>query len=103
MKVKDMTLRQWQDMLDRFKRESPLLHKPNETPACFRIDGTQFSTARFYGGFTYNGARYTTFECRETKGAGFCEFATIAARFDFLTWTADTLKAEAKAKKEGGK
>ena len=94
MKVTDLTLAQWQKRIDEFRSENP------STPvgAAFRIDGTQFSTARFYGGMTYNGAMYTVFECKDTPGALTCKYATIAVRKDMLKWLNKKLKEEGEGK-----
>ena len=58
MKVKDFNLQHWQDCLTMFlatcRKISP--------PPAIRIENTQFTTARHYGGMTYNGEKYTYFE-----------------------------------------
>ena len=54
MNLNSLTLADWQDYIKRYRVEAK---KPVEHP-CFRIDNTQFSTARFYGGFTFNGRVY---------------------------------------------
>lgn len=92
MKVKDLKLAQWQKQLDAFRAANPSA----PSAAGFRIDGTQFSTARFYGGMTYNGANYTTFELKDAPGQLTCEFATIAVREDALRWIVKRLKQESK-------
>lgn len=81
MKAVDLTLFQWQSYLEQFRREN-WDAKPS---AAFRIDGTIFSTARHYGGFTYNGDTYTVFYFPE---------AMIGVREDFLKWLTAKLKAE---------
>lgn len=92
MKAKDLTLAQWQVKIDEFRAANPSA----PSAAGFRIDGTQFSTARFYGGMTYNGAKYTTFELKDTPGEFTCQFATIAVREDALRWIVKRLKDETK-------
>ena len=92
MKVKDLTLAQWQEQIDAFRAANPSA----PSAAGFRIDGTQFSLARFYGGMTYNGAKYTTFELKDTPGQFTCKFATIAVREDALRWIVKRLKDEKK-------
>lgn len=94
MKVTDLTLAQWQKRIDQFRAENPTV----PMGAAFRIDGTQFSTARFYGGMTYNGAKYTVFECKDTPGALTCKYATIAVRMDMLKWLNKKLKEEGEEK-----
>jgi hypothetical protein len=58
VKVKDFNLQHWQDCLTMFlatcRKISP--------PPAIRIENTQFTTARHYGGMTYNGEKYTYFE-----------------------------------------
>lgn len=95
MKVEDMTLVQWQEQLDAFRAANPSA----PSAAGFRIDGTMLSTARFYGGMTYNGAKYTTFELKDTPGQLTCEYATIAVREDALRWIVKSLKDAAKEAK----
>ena len=87
MKVTDLTLDQWQSRLDEFRKENTSA----PSGAAFRIDGTPFSTARHYGGFTYNGAAYTTFECKDTPGEFTCKYAVIAVRMDMLKWVTKKL------------
>ena len=66
-------LTRWQELKDEFRRET-------KAPAecAFRIDGTQFSTARYYGGFNYNGYHYLIayWETGEL----------LAVRSDFVGW-----------------
>lgn len=94
MKVTDLTLAQWQNRIDEFRSENPSA----PAGAAFRIDGTQFSTARFFGAFIYNGDKYTVFECRDTPGNFTCEYATIAVRMDILKWLNKKLKEEGEEK-----
>ena len=54
MNLNSLTLADWQDYTKRYRVEAK---KPVEHP-CFRIDNTQFSTARHFGGFTFNGRGY---------------------------------------------
>ena len=66
-------LTRWQELKDEFRRET-------KAPAecAFRVDGTQFSTARYYGGFNYNGYHYLIayWETGEL----------LAVRDDFAKW-----------------
>lgn len=57
MKKQMHTLAEWQALLDEYRRDPNHEHS-SRSPAAMRIDGTQFSTARFYGGFTYNNMHY---------------------------------------------
>ena len=90
MKVNEQTLAQWQKRIDEFRAENPSA----PSSAAFRIDGTMFSTARFFGGMTFNGANYIVFECKDTPGELTCKYATIAVRMDMLRWLTKKLKAE---------
>ena len=58
MKVENFNLQHWQDCLTMFlatcRKISP--------PPAIRIENTQFTTARHYGGMTMNGEKYTYFE-----------------------------------------
>lgn len=69
----DIPLTRWQELKDEFRRET-------KAPAecAFRIDWTQFSTARHFGGFSYNGYHYIVayWETGEL----------LAVRSDFVGW-----------------
>jgi len=86
MKVKELTLAQWQDYREAFYKE----HSNTTHDAAFRIDGTQFSVGAYYGGFTYNGRQYTVFYFTD---------GMIGVRMDFLDWVTKKLKEQAKARK----
>ena len=58
MKVKDFNLQHWHDCLVKFRE----INKDTSTPPAIRCEFTQFTTARHYGGMTYNGKKYTYFE-----------------------------------------
>ena len=66
-------LTRWQELRDEFLRET-------KAPAecAFRVDGTQFSTARYYGGFTYNGYHYLIAYWKTGE--------LLAVRADFAGW-----------------
>lgn len=66
-------LTRWQELIDEFRRET-------KAPAecAFRVDGTQFSTARYYGGFTYNGYHYLIAYWKTGE--------LLAVRADFAGW-----------------
>ena len=69
----NIPLTRWQELKDEFRNET-------KAPAecAFRIDGTQFSTARHFGGFSYNGYHYIIayWETGEL----------LAVRSDFAGW-----------------
>lgn len=77
MKMNSRSLECWQKLLNEYTGN-------RTTPPAFRIDGTQFSTAKYYGGFTYNGHRY--------RIEYYADGAMLAIRDDFEKW----------AKKNGG-
>lgn len=52
-KIKDWSLDDYQAALTEYCKDPA--HKNMQ---CFRIDGTPFSTARHFGGFTFNGENY---------------------------------------------
>ncbi len=98
MKPQDLTIADWQDWLDRFKAANP-----NAKPlAAIRIENTIFSTARHFGGMSFNGDEYTYFEPvdeRQPKNAdGTPYVAWLMVRLDFLRWITKELKREAKQK-----
>ena len=66
-------LTRWQELKDEFRRET-------KAPAecAFRVDGTQFSTARHFGGFNYNGYRYLIAYLETGE--------LLAVRSDFAGW-----------------
>lgn len=69
----DIPLIRWQELKDEFRRET------GATAECaFRIDGTQFSTARHFGGFLYNG--YHCIVAYWETGE------LLAVRSDFVEW-----------------
>ena len=76
-----LTIHEWQKWFDRYRAEAK---NPVARP-CFRIDGTQFSTARHYGGFTMNGSSYTVFY--------FDDGALLACEMSFIKWICDQMKA----------
>ena len=60
MKVKDFNIIQWQDCLTKFL----VTHKEVGGYPAIRIENTAFTSARYAGGMTFNGAKYTYFEPR---------------------------------------
>lgn len=100
MKPQDLTIDGWQDWLRKFKAANP-----NAKPgAAMRIENTPFTTARYYGGMTYNGDQYTYFEPIDerygnpTISGGTPCVAWLMVRMDFLRWVTKELKREAKQK-----
>jgi len=82
MKIKDMTLEQWQEKMNEYNRQNV----GESGPCAMRCDGTQFSVGAMYGGFTFNGATYTCFYFQKEGNA------VIGVREDFLRWLKKDLK-----------
>lgn len=92
MRVKDFTVHDWQNWLDKFKAA----HKNSKPGAAMRIENTQFTPARYYGGMTFNGDTYTYFEPRDPSQPanpdGTPYVAWLMVRMDFLRWVTKELE-----------
>lgn len=91
MKVEELNLNQWADLLEEYKQT------PNFRPgAAMRIENTVFTTARHFGGMTYNGDSYAYFEPvipgHEPNADGTPYVAWLMVRTDFLAWVRKHLK-----------
>ena len=85
-----LTLADWQTWLDRYRAEAK---KPVKAP-CFRIDNTQFSTARHFGGFTFNNTAYQVIGgFKEQPGA------MLGCAVEFLAFVSAKMREETKNKK----
>ena len=77
MKIKydpcNIPLTRWQELKNEFRRK-----KEADVECAFRIDGTIFSTAKWYGGFSYNGSRYLVAYWKTGE--------LLAVRSDFAEW-----------------
>ena len=102
-KPQDLDLSEWQELVDKFKA-SPA-YKSQPVPVAMRIEGTQFTTARYAGGCTYNGHAYTYFESKisghEPNPDGTPYVAWLLVRADFLKWVQKELKKQAKGDGDG--
>ena len=103
MKPQELNIEDWQAWLDKFKAAHP-----NAKPgAAIRIENTILSTARYFGGMTYNGDKYTYFEPRDPRQPpnrdGTPYVAWLMVRMDFLQWATKELKRQAKEQKGGAK
>ena len=102
MKIKDLDILGWQRLLDRYTGP-----RDRFNPPVMRIENTMFTSARYYGGMTFNGHKYTYFEPidpRQPKNAdGTPYVAWLMVRMDFLQWATKELKRQAKEKKGGAK
>ena len=98
MKVKDLTIQDWQELLDKWRKENPTA----KSGAAIRIENTQFSSARYCGGMTFNGEHYTYFEPHDPSQPanpdGTPYVAWLMVRMDFLSWVTKEVK-----KTEGGR
>lgn len=96
MKVKDLTIQDWQELLDKWRKENPTA----KSGAAMRIENTIFTSARYYGGMTFNGEQYTYFEPRDPSQPanpdGTPYVACLMVRRDFLRWVTKQLKKEEK-------
>lgn len=96
MKVEQLNIQHWQDLLTRFLAEK----HPAGYPA-IRCENTQFTTARHFGGMTYNGERYTYFEPvvpgEKPNPDGTPYVAWLMVRDDFLRFATKEAKAMEKA------
>ena len=97
MKVKDFNIQQWQDCLTKFLATC----NGKDPPPAIRIENTQFTTARHYGGMTCNGKRYTYFEPvipgEKPNPDGSPYVAWLMVREDFLRFATKEAKAMKKA------
>ena len=96
---RDMTIAEWQEAINACVAEMPwkewLRVGP---PLAMRIENTQLSIARHYGGITFQGHAYTYFE-PPTGGFnedGSPEVAWLVVRDDFLRWLDEKRKGERK-------
>lgn len=96
-KITDLKLVDWQQYLDQFVCEKP---NKSDSPVAMRIDGTQLSIMRFFGGGTFKGERYVTFYDKSAAGEFTCEYATIAVRWDFHKWVLAKIREENRKARE---
>jgi len=97
----EMTIAEWQEAINAY-RKAPERVCPknygNEPPIAMRIENTQLSIARHYGGMTLQGYAYTYFE-PPTGGRnedGSPEVAWLVVRDDLLRWLDEKRKGERK-------
>lgn len=85
MKPQEMNLDDWIRELDLYKQTPG--YKPG---AAMRIENTMFTSAHYFGGMTYNDAKYTYFEPEIPGHApnadGTPYVAWLMVREDFLRW-----------------
>ena len=93
MKPQELDINQWHELLTEFNSG---IRKKFATPAAMRIENTPFTSARYAGGMTYNGERYTCFEPRDhsqpANPDGTPYVAWLMVRMDFLRWVKKELK-----------
>lgn len=92
-----LNLGEWQELLNRFKNEADKIQSPT-LPIAMRIENTQLTIARQFGGIKYNGQLYTYFEPlipnHEPNPDGTPFVAWLIVRSDFLKWVKSELKKE---------
>ena len=92
MKPTDLKIADWQKWLDRFRAANP----DAKPAAAIRIENTILSTARHFGGMTYNGDEYTYFEPvdeqQQPNPDGTPYVAWLMVRTDFLRWITKELR-----------
>lgn len=92
MKVIEFNLLHWQDCLTKFLAE----HKDETGQPAIRIENTQLTIARYYGGIKYNGRSYTYFEPKipghEPNPDGSPFVAWLLVRDDFLRFATNEAK-----------
>lgn len=102
MKIKDLDILGWQRLLDRYTGP-----RDRFNPPVMRIENTMFTSARYYGGMTFNGKKYTYFEPRDPRQPanpdGTPYVAWLMVRMDFLQWATKELKRQANEQKGGEK
>ena len=90
MKIKDLDINKWQELLTRFKAETKA-----QGLAAMRIENTMFTLSRYFGGMTYNGERYTYFEPiipGKKNEDGSQTVVWLMVRDDFLEWATKQVK-----------
>ena len=83
MKPTELNIEDWHTWLEKFKAANPTARPL----AAIRIENTMFSTARHFGGMTFDGAHYTYFEPVDGQ-----RVAWLMVREDFLRWATKKLK-----------
>ncbi len=98
-KVEELNLDEWADMLDEYKKRPGY-----RSGAAMRIEDTPFTSTRYFGGMTYNGARYVYFEPKvpgeKPKEDGSPFVAWLMVREDFLKYVKGQLAKRKEGKKE---
>ena len=100
MQPKDLNLAQWQELLEKFKATNP----KGGSPIAMRIENTQLTTARYYGGCTFNDTGYTYFEPLIPDALAIPDgtpcVAWLLVRDDFLKWVKKAIRKAGIAKKD---
>ncbi len=100
-KPQNLDINEWQNLIDEVKRmDNPPQFVKDGKPLAMRIENTQLSIARHYGGCTYNGAHYVYLEPvvpGELNRLGKPFVAWLIVRDEFLRWVAVKLKKENKS------
>lgn len=102
MTARDLDITDWQLLKERFMAEK---RPKEEPPVAMRIENTQLTIARHFGGIRYNGENYTYFEPIVPHASpnpdGSPHVAWLVVRDDFLKWVSKELKAQGKGGRKG--
>lgn len=93
---KDLNLAEWQEFLTETNRlDNPPSFMKDGKPLAMRIENTPLTTARHFGGCTYNGSHYVYFEPvvpGKLNDEGKPYIAWLLVRDEFLKYVAERLK-----------
>ena len=97
MKLNELTLNDWQDAINQVKAlAKPPAFVNDGKGLAMRIENTMFTSARYYGGMTYNSEKWTYFEPivegEEPNPDGTPYVAWLMVRDEFAKWVSKNFK-----------
>lgn len=96
IRPQDLNIHDWQAFMDEAKRlQTPPAFVKDGKPLAMRIENTQLTIARHYGGMRVNGITYIYFEPEvpgEVNDLGKPYVAWLLVRNEFLRWVSTKLK-----------